>query len=261
MITLDQGGAARPTTQLVPIPPRLRSVVELAWVTPASTAIQTWRIVPDASPHLVWARYADGHLRLRFVGPRTHYVDINPSARTMSGGVRFRPGALQQATGLDAWDCRDRSLCVEEVWGPAGAVAFEQAQAAPNGGAVTTALLDLLEPKGWLDWRVRGLLHHFEKTPRARLGEVSASLGVGERTLRSVARTTLGLKPKELQRLVRLHKSLTLTLANVPDSGAAALAGYADQSHFIRESVALLGETPVSFRLRSGPPKSSIRPV
>jgi AraC-like DNA-binding protein len=74
---------------------------------------------------------------------------------------------------------------------------------------------------------------------------------VSERALRDACRSELGLRPKEAQRIARLHRALTLGLSGHADADAAAGAGYADQAHFIRECKSLLGATPKAFRERA----------
>jgi methylphosphotriester-DNA--protein-cysteine methyltransferase len=58
-------------------------------------------------------------------------------------------------------------------------------------------------------------------------------------------RALLGLTPKQMQRLTRLHGVLSdaLRLQRLPDVDAALEAGYYDQSHLARDSRLLTGTT------------------
>jgi AraC-like DNA-binding protein len=70
-------------------------------------------------------------------------------------------------------------------------------------------------------------------------------LGLGERQLERRCRALLGLTPKQMQRLTRLHGVLSdaLRLQRLPDVDAALEAGYYDQSHLARDTRLLTGTT------------------
>jgi transcriptional regulator GlxA family with amidase domain len=91
----------------------------------------------------------------------------------------------------------------------------------------------------------------------ARLSEVEASvadiargLGLSERQLerRFVAR--VGLMPKRFARLVRFERALSLVRSGRSLSAVAQCAGYADQSHMVRDFRSFAGEPPSALRDR-----------
>ena len=90
---------------------------------------------------------------------------------------------------------------------------------------------------------------------RARGGigvrEAAAALGVGERRLQRAFDRSVGLSPKGLARVLRFRRALRGLdeAGGGPVSWArlAALAGYADQPHFIRDFRALAGVTPAAY--------------
>jgi methylphosphotriester-DNA--protein-cysteine methyltransferase len=90
---------------------------------------------------------------------------------------------------------------------------------------------------------------------RARGGigvrNAAAALGVGERRLERAFDRSVGLSPKVLARVLRFRQAVRgLDKAAgglVSWAGFAALAGYADQAHFIRDFRALAGLTPVAY--------------
>lgn len=71
----------------------------------------------------------------------------------------------------------------------------------------------------------------------------AADLGLGERQLERRCRALLGVSPKQLQRLTRLHGLLSdaLRRQRLPDADAALAAGYYDQSHLARDARLLTG--------------------
>jgi AraC-like DNA-binding protein len=60
----------------------------------------------------------------------------------------------------------------------------------------------------------------------------------------------VGLAPRRLLRIVRLHRVPGACHLRPRWADLAADAGYADQHHLVREFRSLLGETPVSWLAR-----------
>jgi methylphosphotriester-DNA--protein-cysteine methyltransferase len=73
----------------------------------------------------------------------------------------------------------------------------------------------------------------------------ASALGVGERQLERRCRALLGLTPKQMQRMARMHGLLSTALRQqkLPDAEAALAAGFYDQSHLARETRLLTGAT------------------
>ena len=73
----------------------------------------------------------------------------------------------------------------------------------------------------------------------------ASALGLGERQLERRCRALLGLTPKQLQRMARMHGLLSTALRQqkLPDAEAALAAGFYDQSHLARDTRLLTGAT------------------
>lgn len=73
--------------------------------------------------------------------------------------------------------------------------------------------------------------------------QAAGALALGERQLERRCRTLLGLTPKQMQRITRLHGLLSEALLRQrpPDADAALAAGYYDQSHLARDTRLLAG--------------------
>ena len=225
-----------------------------------SAAPGAWRIVPDAHPHVIHHRMRDGRSSTALVGARSHWIDVDQSERAFTVGLRLRPGTVPLLLGIDGWELRDRSVPVQHVLGGGGDELAERLAVADDPADVEAALLEFLA--AWdedeVDWRVRGFLAFATARPRGLDGctvrAAARELGVGERSLRDTCRASLGLRPKEAHRILRLHAAIEAGLAGVADAAVAETAGYADQAHLIRESNALVGETPEAFRARGYAP-------
>jgi AraC-like DNA-binding protein len=82
-----------------------------------------------------------------------------------------------------------------------------------------------------------------------RVGDMAAALGIGERRLQQLFHAEVGLTPRQLRRLVRLHDCLR-RLRNDPAPVWAQLAldcGFYDQAHLINEFRDLCGVTPGDY--------------
>lgn len=75
--------------------------------------------------------------------------------------------------------------------------------------------------------------------------QAAAALGLGERQLERRCRALLGMTPKQMQRITRLHGLLAgaVRQQRLPDAEAALAAGYYDQSHLARDARVLTGTT------------------
>jgi transcriptional regulator GlxA family with amidase domain len=77
-------------------------------------------------------------------------------------------------------------------------------------------------------------------------------LGTSTRSMRERFHREVGLSPKRMLRVERLHAALhAARCASRSFAEIAQLAGYADQAHFTREVRALLGETPSAWQARA----------
>jgi AraC-like DNA-binding protein len=229
MMTLDEGGWRRSTVRVFAAPPALRDLIELVWVDEWSedeTRSRQFRIVADDAAHLLWyLGGADGRRteRVSIVGARSRYHDADLSGRRVLIGARLLPGALPLLTKAPAFPLTDRAVPLTEI------------------AASASRALEQLGPRT-ADEGVQ------------QLSEVARVFDVSPRALRSWSAATFGMGLKRLLTIRRLHAALELRLSATLGtwSQVAAAAGYADQSHLIRECRALLGESPTTFIARGG---------
>lgn len=238
--------------------------------------VRGWRIVADPAPHLIVtasggagvSRTADGPLdpgrrkvwgaeraRAAVVGPRTRWLDVDPRDRVWTLVVRLRPGALPRLVHAPAVDFRDRSVRLAELFPTLGARLEERAlEGSPSSllSELWRELGERLRHEPDPDWRVVGL----DPGVGGRRGGNSPGaaadrMGVAPRTLRAALRAGAGIPPGTLIRLRRLHRALLLGIrSGRPWSRVAAVAGFHDQAHLIRECRTFLGETPSRFVAR-----------
>lgn len=175
--------------------------------------------------------------------------------RTVTYGACLRPGALPHLTRLPSSDFTDQSIPVEAVFGTQGKLLMEQlGELASCRSALGTIAAFLAEV-----WTGQNRRASLPLDGCNRVEQLAAQTGLPRRTLHSRLTQEVGLSPKRVLRIQRLHRALRLAQDR---SSAwpqiAASSGFADQAHMIREFVDLLGETPTAWRQRSRLPISSI---
>jgi AraC-like DNA-binding protein len=220
-------------------PPGLEPVVACLWENePAQDRRQ--RVVPDGCVDLVWD--ADGGLMIAGAdtGPRVAELP----AGTRLSGIRLRPGAAGALLGVPASQLCDRQVAAALVWG--GQVApLEEALAGAEPGRRLELLADAVaRHAGAPDALVIAAARRLAARS-ARVAEVAAELGVGERQLHRRTLAAVGYGPKVLARVARLRR--LVALADESLATRALRAGYASQAHMSDEVRRLTGLTPVRF--------------
>ena len=253
MVLLDEGGLGRNGARLL-APARLAPWIEHFWIQSGDEKFQRrpWRIVPDASAHIIFAvesQIGDKDRTSCFVvGSRATHVDIDVSRRLLTIGARLRPGVLPALTRSHSLALTDRAFRAEDVFGGAGrALADRMRLSTPDLAldhlqSFLAERLTTSEPDARLGRALRGA---------ASVASLAESTGVSLRGIWNGTMEKTGLGPKRLLRIVRLHRALRR--AAIPGAKWSEIAyesGYADQAHMVREFVSLLGETPEAWRNR-----------
>ena len=165
-------------------------------------------------------------------------------------GVRFHPGRGLPFVGIPLSELTDRRVPLDELWGRDALDLVEPAVA-----PLERVLVDRLhrwtrstssdEP---LATRAIAMLRH--SRGGARIRDVAAALGVGERRLERAFDRSVGISPKVFARVMRLRRAAN-RVTHAPKATSwtslAFEAGYADQAHLIREFRALTGLTPEQY--------------
>lgn len=260
MILLDQAGAGADSARILPPSPAHVPWLEYLWTQQVHAAPigRTWRVVPELNPHLIFTIAREGSrlsARCVLVGPRSRFTDVAMANRTVTCGACLRPGALPHLTRLPSTDFTDQSIPIEAVFGTKGKLLMERlGELASGRGALDTIAEFLAEV--WTGQRRRTSL---SLEGCNRVEQLATQTGLPRRTLHSRLTQEVGLSPKRVLRIQRLHRALAL--AHDRSSAWPQIAvstGFADQPHMIREFVELLGESPTAWRRRSRLPISSI---
>lgn len=197
-------------------------------------------------------------LSVEAVGAVTRAHVIRMAGRVQGVGVRLRAGGMAALLGVPAGELAGTSVPLDALWGPEAGEALDRLAAAPHGPARVAEMERLLlrrlarardaEPHA-------GAAHAMALVARcggrARVRDIAAAVGVGERRLEQLFHRHVGLSPKTALRIARFRAALTL-LEREPAlswSVVAHRAGYADQPHLVHECRALAGITPGALRV------------
>lgn len=229
-------------------PPRaLAAFVERLWIHRVVGPPDHRRLLPDGRMHLVWI----AELGLRVAGPAQAPMMHPRLPEMLAVGATFHPGAAPYLLRTPASELVDRRVHVDAI-DPRLARGIDAAlQAAPDPWSAVAAFARALQRRvGALpdapDPAVRRAVTLLEGDPKATVGGVASKAYISERELQRRFVHDVGYAPKTLQRVLRLQRFLEVrTVADL--AGAAALAGYADQSHLSREARRLTGLTPTEL--------------
>lgn len=214
-------------------PAELRPWVECAWEVESDGAQR--RILPDGCIDVVWTGK-----QLQLVGANTAAFTVATATGQIATGVRFHPGGAPAALSLDAEAVLDARVPVAEAWGDEGRRLEERFAADPSVEVLFEWVRRRSAGRTHPDPLVRAVMW----APGRRTGALSRDLHVSERTLRRRVTAAVGYGPKRLSRVLRLQRALAAARAGQELAAAGALGGYADQSHFANDCVALAGVSP-----------------
>ncbi|MEO3428289.1 helix-turn-helix domain-containing protein [Pelagibius sp. CAU 1746] len=175
-------------------------------------------------------------------------------------GAMLRPGVAGFLVGAPAGAIAGGHVALEDLWHPVEVDRLRSrlAEAASLGARLDifeAALAARLPSPAAVDPRIASALAGF--AARRPVAQVVGALDVSHRHFTATFREAVGLAPKSYCRLLRFGEALD-RLHRERDIGWAALAaaaGYADQSHMVREFRGFAGLTPGDYRRRA--PRSS----
>jgi AraC-like DNA-binding protein len=81
-----------------------------------------------------------------------------------------------------------------------------------------------------------------------RIARIAERLDLSRKHLAERFRTTIGVAPKTLARIMRFNHAQAMALAGGDWADIAAACGYADQAHLAREFIDLSGSTPTAWK-------------
>jgi AraC-like DNA-binding protein len=238
---------ARPPDDVAP-PAALATVVDAFWQSEGTGGLI--RVLPDGCMDFIFD-LERGTARLIGAMTEAVLVQVHPGDRCL--GVRFRPGAAAPYVDASAAEVVDGDAPLEDVTAARRFALAERVAAAADDAARRRLLADfLLTARARVrapDPRVREAVRRLrEHAGPGAVRAVAVELGLSERQLERVFSAHVGLGPKAFARVARLERAVALMGGPIRGQATlAALAGYADESHLIRDFRALARTTPAEL--------------
>lgn len=190
-------------------------------------------------------------------GMRTTAAISRHSGRLHGVSITLSPLGAYRILGLPMHEIADTFVGFEDVAGPDGARLVEQLRATrrwPDRFArLDRYFIRRLAFGPAASEQVAGALHLLAANPNAPLDEIAREVGWGGRHLRARFQEQVGLPPKSVARVNRLHTALSRQLLGYSWAEVAVQCGYHDQPHLVHDFTAMTGRTPTEFaRLRAG---------
>jgi len=226
-------------------PPALATVIDAFWRHTGTG--RELRVLPDGCMDFVFDLERG---RGRVIGAMSEAALVPVPAGERYFGVRFLPGAAAPFVTVGAHELADADAPLDEVTFGARERLAERVAAARDDGERQRLIARYLLVPGHrarpLERRVRRALVLLRgATGGGAVRDTARALGLGERQLERLFAAEVGIGPKTFARVARLERALELMGGAARGQAAlAAAAGYADESHFIRDFRALALATP-----------------
>jgi len=195
--------------------------------------------------------------------PTAWIAGIHDAVRVEEGGkahwvgIRFRPGMARAFLGVPLDELVDRRVPLDTILGAdAGRTLTRLSEAANRRerfrvleSLLVTRLRHAQAPDGVLQ---RALAILRQNAGFGPVGSVAGAAGLRPDVMIDLIKKEVGVPPKKLARILRLHHALAM-LVTCPSFSLGRVAGelgFADQAHFTREFRAMTGQTPGAYRRR-----------
>jgi AraC-like DNA-binding protein len=217
-------------------------------------------IVPDGCVEIVFNlgdpfMNGDGALqpRVLLTGQMMRPVVALPTGSVNLIGVRFRSAAAGAALRVAMWQLQDALIDAASL-DPAFARCVDVLSEMPAHHRIACLGRELTLLLSPVDGDRLALVEQALAIVARRRGQVSIervaqTIGVSRRHLERRFRDEVGLGIKDIARITRIQSVLRLLEDQSRLTGAevAAVCGFSDQAHLIRECRALTGQTPVAI--------------
>jgi len=252
-------------------PPDLADAVEALWtyeIVGIRRAVH--RVVPDAAVSLCFmgTRAPDGSAgasRLRVIGPIAAAKLFAPGPGHSMAAIRVKLEWCRSLLGVAPWEHASAEPYYADIRPDLAAPLEEQLMCTTEPVDALRLLVEFLRERGSTRLRhgaarnavllLRASMESLRLGASApRVSTLARQLGVTDRHLRRLMVDETGIAPRHFARIQRFHALLRASdLAPHPSwSVLAALHGYADQSHLIREVQNLAGVTPTRLHAERG---------
>ena len=188
---------------------------------------------------------------LLFSAIRTSSIETKASGRYEALGLLFRPEGVFEHYGVSVAELQQAQSPDDLLPGPRTELLqrLDEACSVQDKIKAAKTFLTHYSHQRTVPQIVTRFLQHVALTPSHNLAELSRTLNVSSKHLRSSVRSVLGVSPKKYLHLVQLQHALN-AMASTPKlsmTDCALSSGFYDQAHFNRVFRKLTGMAPGAY--------------
>jgi AraC-like DNA-binding protein len=191
-----------------------------------------------------------------FYGQVSGFKNINAIGKMSLVIVVFQPYGIKQLFGIPAKEMRDKIIGIEEILGSQRRffqeLLFGQPDVKRRVDILNKLFIELLTKNKKYNTIYLQAALEFIETHKGNLSikQLEKYTGYTERHMERMFDDCIGLSPKKISNITRLHYFLKLLNRNSGNENLTSYsyeAGYADQSHLIKEFKKNTGLTPTEY--------------
>jgi len=208
------------------------------------------------------------YLGALIAGARSSFALLDTATTTSVIGVQFRPGGTAPFLPWPAEEIQDKELSLDLVWGSKALALCERLCAETSHSRrfrlVERFLLAHLDPNRAPHPAVTFAVGQLQAAHRLSIAAVSDQLALSRTRFNQVFRATVGLTPKQYQRVRRFQVVLRLLERDVERqrsvswSELAVACGFYDQAHLTHEFHLCAGMTPGAYLHQRGEQRNHV---
>lgn len=222
-------------------------------------------IVPDGCVKMIF-HYADPYKHLIskdkneilpksfVVGQLTLPFEVSPMGKTGTFLICFQPDGFQPFASFPIKEIENKTVELSAIFGSEGMIFSNKMLNAENTtqriALANEFLLKQLTDKQKIDQIVKTTVETlFNTNKKLSILELSKQNNISQKGLERKFSSAIGLRPKQLSKIIRLQNTLKILL-NEEVRNFATLAyenEYYDQAHFIKDFKEFTGLTPTEF--------------
>jgi AraC-like DNA-binding protein len=256
-----------PDSVILAPPPSLANLVEAIWhldlpdaqeargyalkVLPTATSIMA---VHFRAPIISDRKNYEQAYRTVVTGVQRDTVNVQPTGSLGSVVVRFRPGAAACVFGPRMEAFSNANVDLSAVVGDTARDRLqtqlrESADAFARRDVIEAFLAPRVHHNG--DPLVRHAIRSLRRNPGQPIARLARQLDISERQFERRFLAHAGATPKQFVRMLRVEIAIAARHRGAGWADIAALCGFNDQAHMIRDFKALSGMTPEAFMRRA----------